>query len=626
MNWALEEGKFQIFDSTKKYYPSLRELLDLIEGDEGFSSSGKVFPSLIKSFSHIDFEASMLVSGIKARIYFPSDNSKLRPVLQFLAIDPYYQEHQLSELPKEYLVVDGLFLVFDLKQIEILENVFQGYCPGVLPYKKLSELFSEHPLEVELINDDSKCVIAEQTSIENTSTGFVLYPYQQTGVTWLNSVISEGTGCVLADEMGLGKTLQIIVILSLQIGKGPSLVIAPNSLVENWIREFRKFAPEISVSKHAGKYRDLYWPHFLNYDVVVTSYDTALSDFSIMMQNHWNLIVLDEAQAIKNDSKRSRHIREFHKNSGIAVTGTPFENHVTDIWSIFDFCFRGLLGARAEFSAFFKDNTDSAEKLERIISPLLLRRRVSTVKQDLPQKVIVPYALEMYPNEAEGYERLRKESSSDSKKGTLQFGILTKLREYCALPSIIDDSLKVEEPEKVSAKFGFLIDLLDEIYCLKEKVILFTEWREAQCEISKLATNRYNVFNRILNGDVPVSDRLGIIDEFSKKDGFAVLILNPTVGGTGLNITAANHVIFYSLSWNPALEDQCIARAMRIGQEKIVRVYRLFYTKTVEDVMNDRLEQKRMIAGIVVHGTEGEDPADIQRALLISPFIGGGND
>lgn len=335
MNWVLEGGKFLLVDSKKKYYPSLKELLKLIESNDGLSKTEIFFPSLTESFRHIDFEASMIVSGIKARIYFPSDNSKLRPVLQFWAIDPYYQDHQLSELPQEYLVVDDLFLVFDMKQIEILEKVFQEYRPGILPYKKLSELFSECPSEVELINDDNKCAKAELTSITNTSTGYTLYPYQQTGVTWLNSVINEGTGCVLADEMGLGKTLQIIVVLSLQIGKGTSLVIAPNSLVENWIREFKKFAPEIKVYRHAGKYRDLYWPHFLDFDVVVTSYDTALSDFGIMMQNQWNLIVLDEAQAIKNDSKRSRFIREFQKNSGIAVTGTPFENHVTDIWAIF---------------------------------------------------------------------------------------------------------------------------------------------------------------------------------------------------------------------------------------------------------------------------------------------------
>ena len=386
--------------------------------------------------------------------------------------------------------------------------------------------------------------------------------------------------------MGLGKTPQIISVLTSNVSKGVSLVIVPNTLKENWRREIVKFSPSLKVFVYEGKRRFLYYNKLQKYDVVITSYDTARLDFSVFKQIEWNLIILDEAQAIKNEGAiRSRTIRCFKKKSGIAVSGTPFENHVTDVWPIFDFCFPSLLGTYAQYKKEFKDDIESAARIEKIISPLLLRRKVNDVRKDLPEKVIIDKVLEMDDKEASLYEEIRKQYASVN--GTPNLGSLQKLRQFCALPSIVVPELENESPIDISAKFSVLLEILNEIYSRKEKVLIFTSWIPAQNTIKNFIENVYGVTCYLENGSVPQEQRQEEVDKFSAESGFSAMILNPTVGGTGLNITAANHVIFYTLDWNPSLEKQCIGRAARSGQTKTVMVYRLFYSNTVEDIMND---------------------------------------
>ena len=438
----------------------------------------------------------------------------------------------------------------------------------------------------------------------------------------MDTVISEDTGFVLADEMGLGKTVQMITVIDEQRAFGPSLLIVPNSLLENWSREIKRFAPDISFIVDVGSSRQSYYKRLLKYDLVITSYDIARLDSSVFYSIDWNLIILDEAQAIKNyGSLRAKEIKTFKKRSGIAMTGTPLENHLTDIWSIYDFCFPRLLGTISEFKEQYNDDSDSSTLLEQIISPLMLRRRVRDVRKDLPAVITTPIALSMNPYEAEGYERLRTEYIEEN---GFNLGVINKLRRYCALPSLVDDDQKESLPFDMSAKFAYLFEgILDEIFAMKEKVLIFTDAIGAQQAIANEIKARYAVFCALLNGSVPISERQTVIDEFSSKVGFAVLIINPTVGATGLNITAANHVIFYTLDWNPASEDQCIARAARIGQKKNVFVYRMFYADTVEDEVNNCLDRKRQLQDSAVKGTTAEVIPDIKRALEKSPFIRG---
>ena len=229
--------------------------------------------------------------------------------------------------------------------------------------------------------------------------------------------------------MGLGKTFQIIALLLLEKEFGTSVVVAPSSLLENWRREIVHFAPSLQIWVQRGSHRIYYWKELLEYDVIITSYALASDyDHAIYTQHAWNLLILDEAQAIKNyGTNRSQRIREIAKRSGIAVSGTPFENHLTDIWSLFDFSCRGLLGSLSLFKSVYPDTETAAKSLEQIISPLLLRRKVADVKKELPEKIIIPVPLEMKWHEAEQLADIFLNNFEDIETLSVETSILSAL-------------------------------------------------------------------------------------------------------------------------------------------------------------------------------------------------------
>ena len=620
--WRRDGNFLSLLIDGKSFKLSGDEILNLEDG-KIVEIAGAIVPKVSTQLPEIDFGHAWARATVRAKINVPMTKNDLIPWCQFEVIDSFFKPHDVPFLPSDYIVVDNIFLILEAAQVEDLKTCFRSYASGPIGYKQIA-LIQKNLSENEYITFseiDEHCEKRDPNSHAISNVRAKLYPYQLAGVQWMGAVLDDDAGFVLADEMGLGKTVQIITVIDEQRGKGPSLLIAPNSLMENWSRELRRFAPWISFTIDAGKTREHNYRRLLDYDLIITSYDVARVDFMVLGSIDWNLIVLDEAQNIKNyGTHRSKEIRKYPKRSGIAVTGTPLENHITDIWSIYDFCFPGLLGDVKSFKSEFGDDFESAEKLERIITPIMLRRRSKDVLKDLPDKVITPIALEMSPEEAEGYERIRVEAMDE--EGRVNPGILTTLRMYCALPEIVDKDMKASSPADTSAKFAYLFEgLLDEIYSQKEKVIIFTGWVQAQEKIQAHVKARYGSFCRILNGNVPIDERQSVIDEFSVRIGFAVLIINPTVGATGLNITAANHVIFYTLDWNPASEDQCIARAARIGQKKTVFVYRLFYSDTIEDEVNDCLERKRELQNVTVKGTTADVNPDVQKALSRSPFL-----
>lgn len=618
---ALEEGtnelgigSFSCFHEEPRTYAGRTEesKIDLIPK-----------PSIL--FPNIDFVSfGFVLSSVKAFVFVPTDKSNKRPRLVYRIIDSDYKNHEIININCiiDYAIIDNIFCVLDQDQVLELKHLFGNRLSGPLEFSLIASLLEKQSQLVEFIYDDDQCINFDSIFVNSANKEYPLYSYQQRGATWINSVVDEGVGCVLADEMGLGKTPQVISVLTSQSVKGTSLVIVPNSLKENWRREINKFSPLLTVLVYGGQNRSLNYKNLTLFNVVITSYDTACNDFSIIKQIKWNLIVLDEAQAIKNaGTKRSSYIRSFPKRAGLAVSGTPFENHVEDVWSIFDFCFSGLLGTLSQYRNRFSDTEDSAKQIESIISPLLLRRRTSEVKKELPSKVIIDKVIEMDSNEAELYENIRKKTATQNGKPSL--GTLQVLRQYCALPSIICNELKNELPTDMSQKFNYLLDILNNIYHNHEKVLIFTSWRPAHDAIKEAIENIYGSQCFVLNGSIPQDERQTVVDDFSMANGFSAMILNPEVGGTGLNITAANHVVFYTLEWNPSLEDQCIGRVARIGQTKTVMVYRLFYSNTIEDVINERLKRKRTLRELIVQGTDGEDEADIMKALSVSPFSGG---
>lgn len=451
-----------------------------------------------------------------------------------------------------------------------------------------------------------------------------LYPYQSDGWKWLRFIIRENLGGLLADEMGLGKTLQIIAALR-DCGDGqiygPTLVVAPGSLLENWMREIKKFAPQLRALKHHGSLRSGRPAELPEYDVVITSYDSVVRDLSMMKMVKWSAVILDEAQNIKSPGAlRTKSVKQIPRRVGLAMTGTPVENRLTDLWSILDFVVPDYLGSLEDFEKKFSNDVDGASHLEPLISPLMLRRMVADVAKDLPERIDIPEVVELTEEEAAEYDRIRQEIADKYGKAATIVSLI-KLRQFCAHPALVEE-LSTGFDDGTFSKFIRVRELLAEIAANGEKAIVFTSFTEMADRIAGSVQKELGIFAATLDGRLATEERQPLIDRFSAIEGPAVLILNPKAGGSGLNITAANHVIHYNLEWNPALEDQASARAFRRGQTRPVTVRRLFCAGTVEEVVNDRVKRKREISGAAVIGVTGgdDDYADVLAALEATPM------
>jgi SNF2 family DNA or RNA helicase len=458
-----------------------------------------------------------------------------------------------------------------------------------------------------------------------------LYSYQKNGLEWLHFLCREGLGGILADEMGLGKTIQVIALLASEQSKQvfPALIIAPTTLLPNWGRELAKFAPDLRVLIHRGSQRTGFPSALKKYDVIISSYDTVVRDLPIFRQIHWKVVVADEAQAIKNpQANRTRELKKLPRAFSLAMTGTPVENSLSDLWSISDFSVPDLLGDIAEFRDKYRDDHMGASNLEPIISPLMLRRKVAQVASDLPPRIEIPQTVEMSAGEANQYEKIRQEivSQYGSKAGLVS---LIKLRQFCTHPSLLLGSSG--DPAQRSEKYHRLTEVLEEIFLNGQKVLIFTSFNDMIDLLMQDLPMRFGgIYCQYIDGRISSQQRQSIVDDFTSFMGAGILALNPKAGGTGLNITAANHVIHYNLEWNPAVEDQASARAYRRGQKLPVTIHRLYYENTVEEIVNDRLDRKRSLADVAVVGTagggSGQDYRDIIKALSISPVSQGGSN
>ena len=459
-----------------------------------------------------------------------------------------------------------------------------------------------------------------------------LYPYQETGYRWLKYMLRESGGCILGDEMGLGKTMQVIAtILQLKQSCNPRvIVVAPISLLTNWMRECNKFAPSLCVHVHHGPDRISNYKDFFKYDVVITSYTTVVSDIYMLNMIEWTLAVLDEAQNIKNpDSQRTKACKMIRRSSSLAVSGTPFENHVSDIWSLVDFIMPNLLGSLSDYSETISDNIEGAQLIEPILTPLMLRRLVKDVAQDLPEKIVTTQPLRMSEEECVQYGHYLSSILQECEAESVSLGMLQKLRIYCTHPYAVSEFEETNwrDPYEVSIKYQRFCEIVQEIVDKEEKIIVFTSYKKMFDIFHKDVPSRFGIKLLSINGETPVEERQSIVDHFNSINGSAILILNPRAAGTGLNITGANHVIHYNLEWNPSLEDQSTARAHRRGQHKTVFVYRLFYEDTIEQVVNERILRKRDIASIAIVGNDGisQDRKDIIAALKLTPSIKNNN-
>lgn len=449
-----------------------------------------------------------------------------------------------------------------------------------------------------------------------------LYPYQDTGYRWLCMIYKERLGCILGDEMGLGKTIQIICLITRNAENKikPCLIVAPATLLENWRREFEKFSPNINTYVHIGNERTGFPSDLEKFDVVITSFSTLARDLSLFKMVVWDIVVADEAQAIKNpEAERTKAIKLLPRKTAIAVTGTPVQNTLTDLWSIMDFVIPDLLGERTAFDKKYQNSVEGASNLEPLVTPVILRRTLSEVAKDLPLRIDIPQPIEMPPDMALEYERIRQEILNEY-GGAAQLVTLQKLRMFCTHPFLVTG--EQADPAETNPKYQRILEIIEEIFANKEQVLIFTSFTDMiDMFLADLPKRFEDIWISWIDGRVPISARQPRVDEFNNCRKPAALILNPAAAGTGLNLTAANHVIHYNLEWNPAVEDQASARAHRIGQKKPVTVHRLYFAGSVEEIINERVDFKRDLALTTVRGVNGETRtySDILRAMQITP-------
>lgn len=520
----------------------------------------------------------------------------------------------------------------------LFAEALRGSNPNDLPYKEAIRLLRNTNTDLLAVPNESFTksgrAMADSLEAEIDIQGLTadLFPYQAQGVIWMSKTIGCTGGVILADEMGLGKTLQIIALLLIDppTPTAPALIVCPTSLIANWIREFSRFAKGLSILVHRGPTRAGVYSGLLTADIVITTYDTLVNDISIFSAFEWAWVVCDEAQAIKNpDSNRRIALSSITRRRTIAMTGTPVENSLLDLWSLADFVIPGLLGTRREFEAEFPDELESAKALAHITDQIILKRRVIDVAGDLPDRLDFDVPLELDESLVEHYiavrnETLAKYPTAGALVATLQLQLVCahpwlRIKSLAVNPDGDDaDVWRADSFSLITPKMERAIELLREAFFNGNKVIVFALFNRVGDLIKEAFLGFPNAFWGSINGSTPQAERQPIIDKFTEHSGPGCLILNPKAAGAGLNITAATVVIHFTPVWNPALESQASARAHRRGQTRPVSVYRLFYKDTVEEVMIDRSLWKSKLANESVP-TSTRDVDDLRRALEISP-------
>lgn len=495
----------------------------------------------------------------------------------------------------------------------------------------------------------------------DTPNGFAgeLRPYQQKGLSWLVFLDRIGLGPCLADDMGLGKTIQLLalllyereqVTLAREAGEdvesiGPTLLVVPMSIVGNWTREANKFAPQLKVLLHHGADRhgeDSFTSEAESCDLVVTTYALANRDQELFSEVAWHRVVLDEAQNIKNPAaKQSKAVRDLASDRRIALTGTPLENRLSELWSIMDFCNPGLLGSSGQFRRAFSvpierhHDKGKAQHLRSMVRPFILRRLKTdpSVITDLPEKIESKEFCRLTPEQASLYESTVKDMLSEVERseGIRRRGVvlttLIRLKQICDHPALVDHVGKSskQEPTELetvetlgeaadiglleasrSGKCVRLIEMLEEVLDSNEQALVFTQFRQMGHLLSSMLRHTFDREVLFLHGGVSQKQRERMVERFQQGDGSTpVFLLSLKAGGVGLNLTAASHVFHFDRWWNPAVENQATDRAFRIGQDKRVNVHKFIVGGTLEERIDQMIESKVALAEDIIGS--GED-------------------
>ena len=438
-----------------------------------------------------------------------------------------------------------------------------------------------------------------------------LRPYQAEGVSWLALLREVGLGGILADDMGLGKTVQALAFLAIEKEAGrldrPALVVAPTSLMSNWRREAERFAPDLRVLTLHGLARKSLFDQIPDHDIVLTTYPLIARDREILAAHDWHVLMLDEAQTIKNpDAATTKLILSLAARHRFCLTGTPLENHLGELWSLFSFACPGLLGDRKAFTTAWRTpiekagNAERGRMLARRVKPFLLRRTKEEVANELPPKTVIVERIELPPTQRDVYDTIRlsmhqKIRAAIAEKGWARSRIvvldaLLKLRQACCDPRLL--KLKTKGASPGSAKLERLEEMLEELLAEKRRVIVFSQFT-SMLDLIRPRLDAAGISYALLTGQT--RDRPAAIEAFQAGTA-QVFLISLKAGGTGLNLVAADTVVLYDPWWNPAVEEQAIDRAHRIGQTKPVFIHKLVAADTIEEKMEVLKEKKSALA------------------------------
>jgi len=516
------------------------------------------------------------------------------------------------------------FVYLDDKEIERILKSLDAGGPRLTPGEAFKSILAgEHDGSKLHLDDRVKDMIEEMLKAASIAVPAELHAtlrdYQKRGFEWLARNIALGFGSLLADDMGLGKTIQIITLLLQFLKEGrldeaPALVVVPTSLLTNWQRELEKFAPDLKFYTYHGSDRRFV---FDGVHVVLATYGLLRRDEEEFSRPKWALMVVDEAQAIKNHgTAQAKAASKIKAGARIAMTGTPVENRLSEYWGIFDFLNKGYLkGSKAFHDEYavpieIDRNQEKLQKFLTITTPFVLRRLKSdkSIIRDLPDKVEIDQFCQLGKKQAALYQSTldqimqQIEGSEDIERRGLVLKLITALKQVCNHPSHFLKKQTID-PD-ISGKTALLITLLKTIYENEEKVLIFTQYTQMGDLLQKLITEEFAAEPLFLHGGLSRKRRDEIVDDFQTKPYVRTMLLSLKAGGTGLNLTAAQNVIHFDLWWNPAVEAQATDRAYRIGQTQNVMVHRLISRGTFEEKINDMLKDKRELAELTVAAGE----------------------
>ncbi len=514
----------------------------------------------------------------------------------------------------------GEYVYLDPADIERLRLQLEKP-PRTTPAELLRIALSEEYLGTPITLDaKARDIIRELTEVGNVplpnALNAILRPYQERGYAWLYRNIRAGFGSVIADDMGLGKTLQVITTLlklkeEASLNEAKALVIVPTSLLTNWTKEIARFAPTLTVAIYHGTERVLEKERT---DILLTTYGMVRTDLAKLKKLSWRIVIIDEAQNIKNSAAaQTKAVKSIPAPTFVALTGTPVENRLAEYWSIMDFANRGFLGNLTHFTKEFAVPIQShhdhhvVQRFKRVTSPFLLRRLKSdkNIISDLPDKIEQNQYCELAKKQAALYETVVREAlqvingeSDTFKREGLILQMILALKQICNHPA---QYLKTGDSDaSLSGKAELFLDLLEPIYAAHEKVLVFTQFREAGELLAAWIKARFGREPQFLHGGVTRKTRDSMVECFQNDRTERVFLLSLKAGGTGLNLTAAANVIHFDLWWNPAVEAQATDRAYRIGQQHNVQVHRLITRATFEERINDMIQSKRNLADLTV--------------------------